>query len=178
MKKTFAALLLAVLTLLAAAIVPAQAAEIDDYPLCPHLHGEHDEHCGYAPAQPEIPCSKPNVCQWLSVPHAGDCAYRAAVPGSPCTHAHTDACKLPTEPAESTGVTYYPDYDEEAPTAVTYRVICSALNVRRTPSILHTRIGRIPRGAELSVIGWEGNWAKVVWNDTTAYVYGAFLAQN
>lgn len=112
------------------------------------------------------------------VPHAGDCAYRAAVPGSPCTHVHTDACKLPTEPAESTGVTYYPDYDEEAPTAVTYRVICSALNVRRTPSILHTRIGRIPRGAELSVIGWEGNWAKVVWNDTTAYVYGAFLAQN
>ena len=102
---------------------------------------------------------------------------------SPCTEiASTSMTRIaamfapePEQPAASSGSnflepTYYADYEEDvvyldpdAAEAADYAVTCRTLNVRKTPSTEYAPIAQIHRGDIVSVVDWEGDWAKIEW---------------
>ena len=45
-------------------------------------------------------------------------------------------------------------------------------NVRLGPSTAYERIGYLPEGAEAPITGWSGAWWQIVYEDTTAFVFG------
>lgn len=111
-----------------------------------------------------------------------------------CKHVHDADCGYvapePEQPAASSGSnflepTYYADYEEdvtyldpEKAEAADYMVICRTLNVRKTPSTEYAPIAQIHRGDIVSVVDWEGDWAKIEWvsaEDGYAYVFGAYI---
>lgn len=95
----------------------------------------------------------------------------------------------PKQPASSGSnfiePTYYADYEEDvvyldpdAAEAADYAVTCRTLNVRKTPSTEYAPIAQIHRGDIVSVVDWEGDWAKIEWasaEDGYAYVFGAYI---
>lgn len=95
----------------------------------------------------------------------------------------------PEQPASSGSnfiePTYYADYEEDvvyldpdAAEAADYAVTCRTLNVRKTPSTEYAPIAQIHRGDIVSVVDWEGDWAKIEWvsaEDGYAYVFGAYI---
>lgn len=95
----------------------------------------------------------------------------------------------PKQPASSGSnfiePTYYADYEEDvvyldpdAAEAADYAVTCRTLNVRKTPSTEYAPIAQIHRGDIVSVVDWEGDWAKIEWasaEDGDAYVFGAYI---
>lgn len=111
-----------------------------------------------------------------------------------CKHVHDADCGYvapePEQPAASSGSnflepTYYADYEEDvvyldpdAAEAADYAVTCRTLNVRKTPSTEYAPIAQIHRGDIVSVVDWEGDWAKIEWataEDGYAYVFGAYI---
>lgn len=57
-----------------------------------------------------------------------------------------------------------------------YSVACNRLNVRQDPSTANKPIGQLRFGDALSVLLIEDGWAKIVWQDGTAYVSAQYIA--
>ena len=79
---------------------------------------------------------------------------------------------------------YYTDYEEDETAdedpnlniLILCMVTCRALNVRSTPSTGETRIGLLYRNDTVSVLAYEGDWAKIETVDSSdAYVYAAYF---
>lgn len=64
----------------------------------------------------------------------------------------------------------YTDFD--APRAT---VTASALNVRKGPSTDDEKIGSLPNGAEIKIIGEENGWIKILYNNKTGYVSAQYI---
>jgi uncharacterized protein YgiM (DUF1202 family) len=56
----------------------------------------------------------------------------------------------------------------------TATVKSSQLNVRKGPGTQFASQGRLNRGAEVEVVGTEGEWLKINYNNNTAYIHGGF----
>ena len=54
-------------------------------------------------------------------------------------------------------------------------VTASSLNVRTSPEINGTRIGALPRNAEVAIYGYAGDWAKINYQGQVAYVHSSYL---
>ncbi|MGG1686095.1 N-acetylmuramoyl-L-alanine amidase [Pseudalkalibacillus sp. NRS-1564] len=54
-------------------------------------------------------------------------------------------------------------------------VTASSLNVRTSPEMNGTRIGALPRNAEVDIYGYSGDWAKIKYQGQVAYVHSAYL---
>lgn len=54
-------------------------------------------------------------------------------------------------------------------------VIADALNVRTQPTTASQSIGLIPNGQEVVILGTEGNWYKIPYSNTTAYVSADYV---
>lgn len=73
---------------------------------------------------------------------------------------------------------YHGDYEvkvEYVNAADEYVVVCRALNVRATASTAKAPIEVIHRGDVVKVVEFVGNWAKISFNDTEAYVYAKYI---
>lgn len=67
-------------------------------------------------------------------------------------------------------------YTVDASTAGTYVVVnCSSLNVRSGPSTSASRIGSLSSGAVVTVSGSYGDWAKITFNGSEAWVSMDYL---
>ncbi|WP_055072041.1 SH3 domain-containing protein [Clostridium massiliamazoniense] len=55
-------------------------------------------------------------------------------------------------------------------------VTANGLNVRAKASINSSRLGILPKGSKVEVIGQEGNWSKIMYNGKVAYVASSYLA--
>ena len=64
----------------------------------------------------------------------------------------------------------YTDFD--APVAT---VTASALNVRKGPSVDSDKIGSLPNGTEVKIIGKKGSWVKVLHGKQFGYVSADYL---
>lgn len=62
------------------------------------------------------------------------------------------------------------DTETVAPAYTIYRCTATRLNVREQPSQNSSIIGTISRGTSIKVYGIEGDFARIKWNDRTAYV--------
>lgn len=51
----------------------------------------------------------------------------------------------------------------------------SPLNVRTGPSIGHRIVGQLKHGTKIEVIAYQNNWAKITFENTTAFVHGDYL---
>lgn len=65
---------------------------------------------------------------------------------------------------------YQPRTEQTTPTVTYYRCTASVLNVRAAASTQSRVIGTVRKGETVSVIGIEGNFAKIKWGSQTAYV--------
>ena len=65
---------------------------------------------------------------------------------------------------------YQPRTEQTTPAVTRYRCTASVLNVRAAPSMSSQVIGTIQKGETVSVVGFEGNFAKINWRSQTAYV--------
>ena len=65
---------------------------------------------------------------------------------------------------------YQPRTEQTTPTVTYYRCTASVLNVRAAPSMSSQVIGTIQKGETVSVVGFEGNFAKINWRSQMAYV--------
>ncbi|MCA0173264.1 N-acetylmuramoyl-L-alanine amidase [Bacillus sp. RAR_GA_16] len=54
-------------------------------------------------------------------------------------------------------------------------VTASSLNVRTSPEINGTKIGALPRNAEVAIYGYAGDWAKINYQGQVAYVHSGYL---
>ncbi|WP_283152920.1 N-acetylmuramoyl-L-alanine amidase [Guptibacillus hwajinpoensis] len=54
-------------------------------------------------------------------------------------------------------------------------VTASSLNVRTSPEMNGTRIGALPRNAEVDIYGYSGDWAKIKYQGQIAYVHSGYL---
>ena len=54
-------------------------------------------------------------------------------------------------------------------------VTASALNVRQGAGVCYAAIDTIPEGHQVSVIGKEDSWYKILYNDDIAYVYSDYI---
>ncbi|MBF0707262.1 N-acetylmuramoyl-L-alanine amidase [Alkalihalobacillus hwajinpoensis] len=54
-------------------------------------------------------------------------------------------------------------------------VTASSLNVRTSPEMNGTRIGALPRNAEVDIYGYSGDWAKIKYQGQVAYVHSGYL---
>ena len=54
-------------------------------------------------------------------------------------------------------------------------VTASALNVRQGAGIQYQAIDILPEGEQVSVVGKEDNWYKILYNDEVAYVYSDYI---
>ncbi len=145
----------------------------------------------------------PTICGKVEHTHTDAC-YQDVLN---CKHVHDESCgglepeepdptpdpepvdPEPEQPASSGSnfiePTYYADYEEDvvyldpdAAEAADYAVTCRTLNVRKTPSTEYAPIAQIHRGDIVSVVDWEGDWAKIEWvsaEDGYAYVFGAYI---
>ena len=55
-------------------------------------------------------------------------------------------------------------------------VTANGLNVRAKASVNSSRLGILPKGSKVEVIGQEGNWSKIMYNGKVAYVASSYLA--
>lgn len=62
--------------------------------------------------------------------------------------------------------------DFEAPTAT---VKASALNVRKGPSVETDKIGSLPNGTQVKIIGKENGWVKILHGKNIGYVSAEYL---
>ena len=60
----------------------------------------------------------------------------------------------------------------------TKMVTAKGLNVRAKASMNGTKLGVLPKGAKVKVIGQEGNWSKIMFNGKTAFVSSKYLANS
>lgn len=122
MRKSFWALLLAVMMLYPLMPAAVSAEGTDDSPShCP-AHTAHDDTCGYAEAKDALPCTfahqHDDTCGWdktqdalpcaveASHVHDSGCGFSKAVAGSPCTHS-CDLCSVSADaaaPASDIGI--------------------------------------------------------------------------
>lgn len=65
---------------------------------------------------------------------------------------------------------YQPRTEQTSPTVTYYRCTATVLNVRAAASTQSRVIGTIRKGETVSVLGIEGNFARIKWNSQTAYV--------
>jgi N-acetylmuramoyl-L-alanine amidase len=54
-------------------------------------------------------------------------------------------------------------------------VTASSLNVRTSPEMSGTKIGALPRNAEVAIYGYAGDWAKIKYQGQVAYVHSGYL---
>lgn len=54
-------------------------------------------------------------------------------------------------------------------------VTANGLNVRAKASINSSRLGILPKGSKVEVIGQEGNWSKIMYNGKVAFVSATYL---
>ncbi|MCA0992331.1 N-acetylmuramoyl-L-alanine amidase [Guptibacillus hwajinpoensis] len=54
-------------------------------------------------------------------------------------------------------------------------VTASSLNVRTSPEMNGTKIGALPRNAEVAIYGYAGDWAKIKYQGQVAYVHSGYL---
>ncbi len=54
-------------------------------------------------------------------------------------------------------------------------VTASSLNVRTSPGLNGTKIGALPRNAEVDIYGYAGDWAKINYQGQVAYVHSGYL---
>ncbi len=54
-------------------------------------------------------------------------------------------------------------------------VTASSLNVRTSPEMNGTRIGALPRNAQVDIYGYSGDWAKIKYQGQVAYVHSGYL---
>ena len=55
-------------------------------------------------------------------------------------------------------------------------VTANGLNVRAMASVNSSRLGILPKGSKVEVVGQEGNWSKIMYNGKVAYVASSYLA--
>ena len=65
---------------------------------------------------------------------------------------------------------YQPRTEQTSPTVTYYRSTATVLNVRAAASTQSRVIGTIRKGETVSVLGIEGNFARIKWGSQTAYV--------
>lgn len=63
------------------------------------------------------------------------------------------------------------------PAYTVYYCTASRLNVRSAPNSKANVIGTIPRGSEIHVYGFEGDFAKIEWKNNMAYVSRKYIKQ-
>jgi hypothetical protein len=54
-------------------------------------------------------------------------------------------------------------------------VTAGELNVRNGPGINHVQIGSLLQNREVAVVGQEGDWLRILWNDGTAFVFAKYV---
>ncbi|PFG11864.1 N-acetylmuramoyl-L-alanine amidase [Bacillus sp. es.036] len=54
-------------------------------------------------------------------------------------------------------------------------VTASSLNVRTSPEMSGTKIGALPRNAEVAIYGYAGDWAKIKYQGQVAYIHSGYL---
>lgn len=54
----------------------------------------------------------------------------------------------------------------------------TALNIRSEPSTSSTVIGQVPRGATVTILGQDGNWYLITYNNTRGYVSSQYITPN
>ena len=54
-------------------------------------------------------------------------------------------------------------------------VTANGLNVRAKASMNGAKLGVLPKGAKVNVLGQEGNWSKIMFNGKTAFVSTQYL---
>ena len=72
---------------------------------------------------------------------------------------------------------YLANSNSSAPKAkvTTKMVTAKGLNVRAKASMNGAKLGVLPKGAKVNVIGQEGNWSKIMFNGKTAFVSSQYL---
>ncbi len=74
---------------------------------------------------------------------------------------------------------YLANSNSSAPKAeakvTTKMVTAKGLNVRAKASMNGAKLGVLPKGAKVNVLGQEGNWSKIMFNGKTAFVSTQYL---
>ena len=72
---------------------------------------------------------------------------------------------------------YQPRTEQTVPTVTWYRCTATVLNVRAAASTQSKVLGTLRKGDSVSVIGFEGDFAKINWHSQTAYVSREYIVK-